>query len=81
MFTILTDYDSYLVDGDQIDRLNAAKRARAVSVVLDVVCRCSHHRGSAERMELTLSDVVGVVGHSKARSSNVVPFAPVVRSA
>lgn len=81
MFTILTDYDSYLVDGSQIDRLNAAKRARAMSVVLDVVCRCSLHGGSPERMELTLSDVVGIVGHSKARSSNVVPFPAVVRSA
>jgi hypothetical protein len=81
VFTILTDYDSYLVDENQIDRLNAAKRARAVSVVLDVICRCSLHHGSPERMELTLSHVVGVVGHSKARSSNVVAFQPVVRSA
>jgi hypothetical protein len=80
VFTILTDYDSYLVDGNQIDRLNAAKRARAATVVLDVVCRCSLHQRAAERMELKLSDVVGVVGHSKARS-NVVPFEPVVRSA
>jgi hypothetical protein len=81
VFTILTDYDSYLVDEAQIARLNAAKRARAASVVLDVVCRCSIHQGSAERMELTLSDVVGVVGHSKAQSSNVVPFQAIVRSA
>ncbi len=81
VFTILTDYDLYLVDEAQIARLNAAKRARAASVILDVVCRCSTHRGSAERMELTLSDVVGVVGHTKAQSSNVVPFQAIVRSA
>ena len=77
VFTILTDYDSYLVDEAQIVRLNAAKRARAATVTLDVVCRCSLHQGSAERMELALSDVVGVV----AQSSNVVPFQAVARSA
>ena len=81
MFTILTDYGSYLVESSEIDRLNAAKRARAASVVLDVVCRCSLHQGTVERTELVLSNVVGVVGHSKARTSNVVPFQPVVRSA
>ena len=81
MFTILTDYGSYLVDGTQIDRLNAAKRARAVSVVLDIACRCSLHQETVEEMELTLRDVVGVVGHSKAGSSNVIPFQPIVRSA
>jgi hypothetical protein len=81
VFTILTDHGSYPVDGEQIDRLNAAKRARAVRVVLDVVCRCSLHEGTVERTELTISDVVGVVGHSKARSSNVVPFRAMVRSA
>lgn len=81
MFTILTDYGSYLVDGEQIDRLNAAKRARAVRVVLDVVCRCSRHQEATERTEITVSDVVGVVGHSNARSSKVVPFQAVVRSA
>jgi hypothetical protein len=81
VFTILTDYDSYFVDGNQIDRLNAAKRARAVSVVLDVACRCSLHEGAVERIELRLGDVVGVVGHSKACPSNVLPFQPVVRSA
>jgi hypothetical protein len=53
-----------MVDGEQIDRPNAAKRARAVRVVLDVACRCSLHEGTVERKELTLSDVVGIVGHS-----------------
>jgi uncharacterized protein (UPF0179 family) len=81
VFTILTEYGSYLVDGEQIDRLNAAKRARAVRVALSVVCRCFLHEGSVERTEITLSDVVGVVGHSKALSSNVIPFQPVSRSA
>lgn len=80
MFTILTDYGSYLVDRNQVDKLNAAKRVGAASVALNVVCRCSLHEAGFERVELTLDDVVGVVGHSKARS-NVVAFPPVVRSA
>jgi len=81
VFTILTEYGSYLVDESQVERLNAAKRARAGSVHVDVLCSCEQHQGVPQRVEILLSDVVAVVGHARSYDSNVVPFDPVLRSA
>jgi hypothetical protein len=81
VFTILTDYGSYLVDGSQVERLNAAKRARAGSVHLDVLCHCAQPHHATRRVEIALNDVVGVIGHKPSNDSKVVPFGRMVRSA
>jgi hypothetical protein len=81
VFTILTEYGSHLVDQHQVERLNAAKRARAASVHIEVLCGCGLHDGAVQRLEITLSDVVAVVGHTRSRYPNVVPFERALRSA
>jgi hypothetical protein len=74
LFTILTDYESFLVSGEQIERLNHAKITGAEDVWLGVSCGCGTEHG-ARTINIRITEVAGVIAHrDRNPASNVIAF-------